>query len=95
MAFNSKINFDMDGIPRAQFDFTQAGWANNPAFPFGKPPPPPGLDPVIGQGARPDQAYPPAWGESTQSVVAAVAQAVHMRGGEYFFVPSLPFLRGL
>jgi Dyp-type peroxidase family len=94
MAFNSKINFDADGVPGAQFDFTQAVWANNPAFPVG-PPPPPGLDPVIGQGARPGQSYPLTWSESDRSVVPAIAQAVQMRGGEYFFMPSLPFLRGL
>jgi Dyp-type peroxidase family len=94
MAFNSKINFDVDGAPGAQFDFTQAVWANNPGFPVG-PPPPPGLDPVIGQGARPGQSYPLTWGESDRSVVPAIAQAVRMRGGEYFFMPSLPFLRGL
>jgi hypothetical protein len=94
MAFNSKMNFDADGAPGAQFDFTQAVWANNPGFPVG-PPPPPGLDPVIGQGARPGQSYPLTWSESDRSVVPAIAQAVRMRGGEYFFMPSLPFLRGL
>ncbi len=34
MAFNSKINFDVDGLPGAQFDFTQTVWANNPVFPL-------------------------------------------------------------
>ena len=97
MTFNSKINFDEEGTANAQFDFVQNFWANNKIFPV--PPeadtPEPGLDPVIGQGNRPNQSYPPGWGAPERIAVAAVAQAVHMRGGEYFFMPSLAFLRGL
>ena len=58
----------------------------------------PGLDPVIGQGARTVQSYPDDWGSSTleQPVPAhPFKQAVTMKGGEYFFMPSLAFLRSL
>jgi hypothetical protein len=71
-------------------------WANNsnfPCVPVGVSPP--GLDPVIGQGVRPDQTYVNDWAGSSGTQVTAIAQAVHMRGGEYFFVPSLAFLRNL
>ena len=95
MAFNANINIQ-DDFSLAQFDFTQGIWADNPGFP-GVPAgvPAPGLDPVIGQGARPDQTYVNDWAGSAVTQVTAVPQAVHMRGGEYFFMPSLAFLRSL
>lgn len=93
MAFNSDIG--------NQFEFTQISWANNPNFPAvpaGSPPP--GVDPVIGQtpadGERPDITCPVAWGDKTSmATVASLPRAVTMKGGEYFFMPSLAFLRGL
>jgi len=95
MAFNANINIQ-DNFALSQFDFTQRAWANNsnfPRVPVGVSPP--GLDPVIGQGARPDQTYVNDWAGSSGTQVTAIAQAVHMRGGEYFFVPCLAFLRNL
>ena len=97
MAFNSKIHFDFAAgdFEGAQFDFTQAVWADNPGFPIEQPDP--GLDPVIGQGPRPPQIYPRKWGELPDKTkpITAPPQAVHMRGGEYFFMPSLAVLRSL
>jgi hypothetical protein len=97
MAFNSQIHFDFvaGNFLKAQFDFMQAVWANAPQFPVVQPDP--GLDPVIGQGSRPQQVYPRKWGELPDPAqpVDAVPQAVRMRGGEYFFMPSLAFLRNL
>ncbi|MGH3692875.1 MAG: Dyp-type peroxidase [Pseudonocardiaceae bacterium] len=88
MAFNSLI--------ASQFDFTQQAWANNPGFPsVPAGTPPPGLDPVIGQGARPAQTYPLHWAGTSTEEVPAVPQSVRMKGGEYFFMPSLAFLRSL
>jgi Dyp-type peroxidase family len=95
MAFNATINID-DNPGASQFDFTQQRWANSPGFPVvpaGTPPP--GLDPVIGQGTRPAQTYPTRWGGPAATEVDAIAQAVRMNGGEYFFMPSLAFLRSL
>jgi Dyp-type peroxidase family len=95
MAFNANINIQ-DDFGLSQFDFTQSVWADNPNFP-GVPAgaAAPGLDPVIGQGARPNQTYVNVWAGSATTQVTAIPQAVHMRGGEYFFMPSLVFLRSL
>ncbi|MER6030977.1 hypothetical protein [Streptomyces sp. NPDC001851] len=87
MAFNSQID--------QQFEFVQQLWANNTGFPAHDSPPDPGRDPVIGQGSRPPQAWPLVWGEDGTQEVPAPAQAVTMKGGEYFFMPSLPFLSSL
>ncbi len=91
MAFNADI--------AQQFEFSQSTWANNPGFP--KVPAgfkPPGLDLVIGQGARPNIQCPVIWGEDEvgeMKTVSPLPQAVTMKGGEYFFMPSLPFLKAL
>ncbi|WIX84705.1 Dyp-type peroxidase [Amycolatopsis sp. DG1A-15b] len=86
MAFNSRLG--------NQFEFTQAVWADNPGFPIvdGVTP---GLDPVIGQGVRESSEYTVDWGGSAQRTAGPVPQAVTLRGGEYFFMPSLAFLRSL
>lgn len=93
MAFNAVI--------AEQFEFAQKSWANNPGFPrvpAGSPAP--GLDLVIGQGSRPDITCPLTWGAdiadaSSNKKTSALPQAVTMKGGEYFFMPSLAFLRAL
>jgi hypothetical protein len=91
MAFNADLG--------SQFEFTQRAWANNPDFPFSSPEQPVGLDPVIGQGSRDtSMPCPVGWGAGGgANIVQAeqVPQAVTMKGGEYFFMPSLPFLAAL
>jgi Dyp-type peroxidase family len=87
MAFNSELG--------QQFEFMQRRWANNSGFPQHGAAPQPGLDAVIGQGDRPPQTWPKAWGNAETQEVPAPVQAVTMKGGEYFFMPSLPFLRSL
>ncbi|WP_086839173.1 Dyp-type peroxidase [Amycolatopsis kentuckyensis] len=86
MAFNSQLG--------NQFEFTQAVWADNPGFPIvdGVTP---GLDPVIGQGVRGSSDYTVDWGGSARRTAGPVPQSVTLRGGEYFFMPSLAFLRSL
>lgn len=89
------VNID-DEFGLYQFEFTQAVWANNPGFPqVPAGTAAPGLDPVIGQGPRPQQTYPTQWGGTQTQQVDVIVQAVRMRGGEYFFMPSLAFLRSL
>ncbi len=93
MAFNADI--------RNQFEFTQIQWANNPAFPQVKAGvPQPGVDPVIGQtpgdAARPSMTAAKEWGDpGSLKTVSPVPRTVTMKGGEYFFMPSLAMLRAL
>ena len=77
-----------------QFEFTQINWANNGGFPTA--PTPPGIDPVMGQGPVASHAWPRVWGDPASGTVPLPFQGfVTMRGGEYFFAPSLNFLKGL
>jgi Dyp-type peroxidase family len=88
MAYNQKI--------AQQFKFTQQTWANNTNFPV---PGAHGIDPVIGQGVNTpgDQKLPKQWDNPAAGTSNNVAFAgfVKMKGGEYFFSPSLTFLRNL
>lgn len=90
MAYNSDL--------ANQFKFMQAAWANNTGFPFTQSRIH-GLDPVIGQGtlASGDQKLPTQWSEAgtTSGKEVDFSGFVTMKGGEYFFSPSLTFLRGL
>ena len=77
-----------------QFGFMQKNWANNVNFVQ----PETGLDPVIGQQAAGEeslaQQWPPQWGEQGKQPFD-FGLFVTMKGGEFFFAPSLSFLRGL
>jgi Dyp-type peroxidase family len=90
MAYNHRI--------AQQFKFTQQSWVNNTGFPV-VPPGPHGIDPVIGQGPpNPgDQKLPKEWDNPAAGTANNVTFAgfVKMRGGEYFFSPSLTFLKNL
>jgi len=90
MAYNADIG--------RQFKFTQKNWVNNAGFPF-QPNGPHGMDPVIGQGpiAPNVQKLPKQWDRLDQGTEQDVdfGGFVIMRGGEYFFSPSLSFLKGL
>lgn len=77
----------------AQFEFTQQSWANNINFQA----PGTGLDPIIGQGIGHRTPYakcPVAHGD-THNHVGDFQQYVTMRGGEYFFAPSISGLANL
>ena len=86
MAFNSELG--------NQFEFTQRTWANNAGFPrFPAGDPQPGLDPVIGQGARPTAAWPSVWGGTTQATGHTGRPAGRDHEGRRVLlhaVPSLP-----
>ena len=70
-----------------QFAFIQKSWVNNEGFVTGGV----GADPVIGQGGTIPQHWPNAWGgPATQAF--DFHGFVTLKGGEYFFAPSLPFL---
>src|SRR5262249_9892497 len=85
MAFNGSL--------LGQFEFTQESWADTSDFEV----PGTGLDPVIGQGKRDVKVtFPKVWGHPERSVPhSQVSQTVTMLGGEYFFAPSLAYLRNL
>ncbi|WP_158895516.1 Dyp-type peroxidase [Amycolatopsis anabasis] len=88
MAFNAELG--------NQFEFIQANWANQPQFPVVPPShKAPGLDLVIGQGERIETTFTPDWAGEGEQAVEPAPQAVTMKGGEYFFMPSLAFLRTL
>ena len=90
MAYNHKIG--------DQFKFTQQTWVNLTQFPL-QPGGPHGIDPVIGQGPNNpgDQKLPKTWDDTAAGFAnnAPFAGFVKMKGGEYFFSPSLTFLKNL
>ncbi len=90
MAYNQDIN--------NQFEFMQADWANNPNFP-NQPTPPieHGLDGIIGQGAiKTKQNYLKGWEKNAEiKPVEGIGGFVKLQGGEYFFTPSISFLKSL
>jgi hypothetical protein len=55
----------------------------------------PRLDQVIGHGTRPKTTCPVTWNAAATKTDNAAPQAVTMRGGEYFFIPSIAFLKAL
>ncbi|MEV5412230.1 hypothetical protein AB0K60_25775 [Thermopolyspora sp. NPDC052614] len=85
MAFNSSL--------QDQFEFMQQAWANDPDFPE----PGTGQDPIIGQGKRTVEVrFPESWGSTKLSPPQKqIPQTVTMKGGEYFFMPSLAYLKSL
>lgn len=91
MAYNSNLT--------NQFVFTQKSWANKKDFPkHGKTEPIPGADPIIGQGADTSlaQTWPFKWDDAASGTTPLnFANFVTMRGGEYFFAPSLTFFKNL
>ena len=90
-----------------QFAFMQAAWANNVGFAKQGT----GIDPIIGQATNPpDQTWHPAYNGSTAAPTAVACKAppaapaavpcgfsgfVKMRGGEFFFAPSVAFINKL
>jgi Dyp-type peroxidase family len=77
-----------------QFEFTQATWVNNPDFLK----PGTGIDPVIGQGGAGGQACAVGWGGTKANATFKkfdFRNFVKMKGGEYFFAPSIEGLKNL
>ena len=74
-----------------QFEIAQQHWANDPAFPGQAT----GADPIIGQGATATPSWHPHYGKAGGEKSFGFGGFVKMKGGEYFFAPSIGFLRTL
>ena len=78
-----------------QFEFIQQTWVDNPNFPnvldiFSKD----GDDPLIGQDGDEGQKWPKVWGDKGAGKKRVnVESAVSLEGGEYFFAPSVAFIK--
>jgi Dyp-type peroxidase family len=85
MAYNQDIS--------RQFEVTQTFWANSPTFPGNAT----SKDLIIGQGpGGRTPTWHPRYGQAGDEVADFAFQAfVEMRGGAYFFAPSIGFLRTL
>ena len=70
-----------------QFQFMQTQWVNNEGFPSGGV----GIDPVIGQVGNLPQTWPGAAGPQKKLFKGFVS----LKGGEYFYTPSLSGLKSI
>ncbi len=73
-----------------QFEFLLATWARGLGFPGNDK----SYDQLTGPAGGPDPTWNRLWGEASGKT-APFSRFVTLKGGEYFFVPSLSFLRGL
>lgn len=83
-----------------QFEFIQRAWVDNPNFPefLLIPGLNTGDDALIGQHPRGVQKWPRRWDDQRRFLgrrTVNFGDYVTLRGGEYFFAPSLSFLRGV
>ena len=79
-----------------QFEFIQRTWADNPNFPKYLVLPETGDDPLIGQDTdrSASQNWPRGWGIEARKRVN-FGGYINLKGGEYFFAPSISFLKNI
>jgi Dyp-type peroxidase family len=80
-----------------QFEFLQRVWADDPEFPrvalLQKQV---GDDALIGQDSKAIQRqWPKTWGTARQTIDFNFGGYITLKGGEYFFAPSLSFLKNI
>lgn len=84
-----------------QFEFIQRTWVDNEHFPTGIPTlgvlqKDTGDDPLIGQDRDETQRWPNSWGNKPGGKKSFNFESeIRLKGGEYFFAPSVAFLRSL
>ena len=74
------------------FEILQAHWSQGNIAPS---PANKGQDSIIMQGSEESRTLPLKWGETAQGQPFLFSGFVKMKGGEYFFTPSIHFLRNL
>lgn len=78
-----------------QYEHIQRQMVNNPDFPVKGT----GIDPIAGvmtdEQPSPPQNWPLIWGQHTFSFANALRSCVTVKGGEYFFAPSINFLKNI
>lgn len=81
---------------KTQFEFIQRDWVDNARFPDGFLGKDTGYDPLIGQNTNTGQHWPNEWGnKQADRTQASFESAVTLKGGEYFFAPSIAFLEAV
>jgi len=84
-----------------QFEFIQRTWVDNENFPtsvlsLGILQKDTGDDPLIGQDHDEAQRWPNSWGDKPSGKKSFNFESdISLKGGEYFFAPSVAFLRSL
>jgi deferrochelatase/peroxidase EfeB len=80
---------------RDQFEFLQGDWANNEAVPAKGT----GVDALIGRARGGHTAtghtWPLQWNANRKRSTPGFESFVTLKGGEYFFAPSIPFLKNI
>jgi deferrochelatase/peroxidase EfeB len=81
---------------RQQFEFLQANWANKQDFPIQGT----GHDAITGRVSTGEEAVEQTWPQRWHDVGGAripygFSSFVTLKGGEYFFAPSIPFLKNI
>lgn len=79
-----------------QFEVIQRFWANSDTFVERDPKDKVGIDPITGQSkSKALGAYATNWNDPKSMQQESFAQFVTMKGGGYFFAPSMDFLKNL
>jgi Dyp-type peroxidase family len=74
-----------------QFEFMQKTWINNPRFPSAGI----GIDPVLGKGIVSKGGFAAEYNNPATIKFMPFNSFVTLKGGEYFFAPSITFLKSL
>ena len=78
---------------RRQFAFIQKNWCNDGMFIQSQV----GVDPLVGQGGdvEMEQNWPDVYNRYEPKTAFRFNGFIRFKGGEFFFAPSIPFLREL